>query len=141
MAEAAFRRQARTVAWTWAALIVLMLTSLGSAYLRLGAFNMVAGVVIAGIKAGLVAWLFMRLREAGPLVRLVAVAGLGAWAILVGLAGVDLATRQMTPADVQRPQQGCAEIRVIEAVDPAQQIDRANSRGGEHPVVTASSAC
>lgn len=100
-----FVRERRTIAFTWIALLLLMLTSLGSAYLRLGPWNMVTGLVVAGIKAALVAWLFMRLRESGPLIRLAAVAGLGAWCILLVLSGVDYATRTLTPADVQRPQQ------------------------------------
>ena len=100
-----FARTARMLAITWLALLALMLASLGSAYLKLGAWNMVSGLVIATIKAALVAWLFMRLRESGPLVRLVATAGLGVWLILVGLSGVDYATRSRTPAAVQRPEQ------------------------------------
>ena len=47
----------------------------------------------------------MRLRESGPLIRLVAVAGLGLWFVLVALSGVDYATRSLTSAAVQRPQQ------------------------------------
>ena len=100
-----FTRTARLLGLAWLALLALMLASLGSAYLRLGPWNMVAGLTIAAIKAALVAWLFMRLREAGPLIRLVAVVGLGVWLILVALSGVDYQTRSKTPADVQRPQQ------------------------------------
>ena len=101
----AFARTARAIGIAWFALVVLMLASLGSAWLKLGAFNVVAGLVIAAIKAAVVAWLFMRLREAGPLIRLVAVIGVGVWFILIGLSGVDYETRALTPAAVQRPQQ------------------------------------
>jgi cytochrome c oxidase subunit 4 len=104
-AASAFARTARMLVVTWLVLLVLMLASLGSAYLKLGAWNMVSGLVIATIKGALVAWLFMRLREAGALIRLVAVAGLGVWFILVALSGVDYETRSRTPAAVQRPQQ------------------------------------
>ena len=104
-APSAFGRAARTTLVTWVALLALMLASLGSAYLRLGAWNMVSGLAIATIKGTLVAWLFMRLREAGALIRLVAVVGLGVWFILVALSGVDYETRSRTPAAVQRPQQ------------------------------------
>jgi cytochrome c oxidase subunit 4 len=100
-----FASAARTLAVSWVALLALMLASLGSAYLRLGPWNMVAGLVIAAIKAAIVAWLFMRLRESGPLIRLVAVVGLGVWCILVALSGVDYETRSLAPAAVQRPQQ------------------------------------
>jgi len=102
--DAALRRRVRALGVAWLALIGLMLASLGSAYLRLGSFNLVAGLAIGAIKAGIVVWLFMRLRDAGPLVRLVALVGLGTWAILVGLSGVDYATRPVTSAAVQRPQ-------------------------------------
>ncbi len=99
------RRTARTLGLAWAALLALMLASLGSAYLKLGPWNMVAGLVIAAIKAAIVGWLFMRLRESGTLVRLVAGVGLGVWLVLVVLSGVDYETRATTPAPVQRPQQ------------------------------------
>jgi cytochrome c oxidase subunit 4 len=95
----------RATAAAWAALLGLMLLSLGSAYLKLGAWNMVAGLVIAAVKAAIVAWFFMRLRTSGPLIRLAAAAGLGVLAILFGLSGVDYVTRAQTPSTVQRPQQ------------------------------------
>ncbi len=95
----------RTTAASWAALLMLMLLSLGSAYLKLGAWNMVAGLAIAAVKAAIVVWWFMRMRDAGPLTRLAGVVGLGVWAILVGLSGVDYETRSTTPSAVQRPQQ------------------------------------
>jgi cytochrome c oxidase subunit 4 len=120
--DAAFRREARTLVLTWLALLALMLASLGSAYLNLGVFNVVAGLVIAAIKAGLVAWLFMRLRDAGRLVRLTALAGLGLWGIQVGLTGVDYVTRTQTPAAVQAPQQlapAPSPGRPVAAVGPA----------------------
>ena len=100
-----FARTARTTAVVWLALLLLMLASLGSAYLKLGPWNMVAGLAIAAIKASLVAWLFMRLRESGPLLRGVAVVGLGIWFILLALSGVDYETRHLTPVAVQQPQQ------------------------------------
>ena len=107
MAEArsAFAGHARTIGGSWAALLVLMLASLGSAYLKLGPWNMVAGLAIAAVKAAIVAWLFMRLRESGALIRLVAVVGLGVWFILLALSGVDYETRHVTRATVQQPQQ------------------------------------
>jgi cytochrome c oxidase subunit 4 len=101
----AFSRTLRSTALAWVALLALMTASLGSAYVRLGAWNTVAGLGIAAVKCAIVVWLFMRMREAGPLIRLAGVAGLGVWAILVGLSGVDYGTRVITPAAVQRPRQ------------------------------------
>jgi cytochrome c oxidase subunit 4 len=100
-----FARHARTLGLAWIALLALMGLSLGSAYLKLGAFNMPAGLAIAAVKAAIVAWLFMRLREAGLLLRMAALAGLAVWAIQLTLTGVDYETRVQTPAEVQRPQQ------------------------------------
>ena len=104
-APPAFARTARVIGIAWLALVALMLASLGSAYLKLGPWNMVAGLAIAAIKSAIVAWLFMRLRETGPLIRLVAVVGLGVWFILLVLSGVDYETRHVTPSSVQQPQQ------------------------------------
>ena len=100
-----FSRNARLIGAAWLALLALMLASLGSAYLKLGSWNMVAGLAIAAVKAAIVAWLFMRLRESGALIRLVAVVGLGVWFILLALSGVDYETRDLTRATVQPPQQ------------------------------------
>jgi cytochrome c oxidase subunit IV len=100
-----FSHTALTLGVAWIALLLLMLASLGTSYLSLGAWNMVSGLVIATLKAAIVAWLFMRLRESGPLIRLVAIAGLGLWSIQIALSGVDYATRTVTPAAIQAPQQ------------------------------------
>ena len=104
-ANADLRRTLRSIATAWIALLALMLASLGSAYLKLGAWNMVAGLAIAGVKSAIVVWLFMRLRESGPMIRLVAAVGLGVWLILLALSGVDYETRHVTPAAVQQPRQ------------------------------------
>lgn len=104
-ADRRFARHARTLGLAWFALLALMLLSLGSAYLKLGSLNMPAGLAIAALKAAIVAWLFMRLREAGLLLRTAALAGLAVWCIQLGLTGVDYETRAQTPAAVQRPQQ------------------------------------
>jgi cytochrome c oxidase subunit 4 len=105
MDDARLHRQGRAIVLAWVLLLALMLASLGSAYLRLGVFNMVTGLVIAAVKAALVLWLFMRLREAPALIRLVAAIGFALWGVLVVLSGVDYATRVETPAEVQRPLQ------------------------------------
>jgi cytochrome c oxidase subunit IV len=60
----------------WIALMALLLISFGAAYLPLGAFNTVVGLLIALIKAGLVAVLFMELRHSGALMRLAGATGL-----------------------------------------------------------------
>ena len=104
-APTSFARTARSVGLAWLALLALMSASLGSAYLKLGPWNMVAGLAIAAIKGAIVAWLFMRLRDGGPLIRLAPVVGLGVWFILLTLSGVDYETRHVKAAPVQQPQQ------------------------------------
>ena len=86
-----FPRRALRLAVVWLALIALMLASLGSAYLRLGAGNLIAGLLIATLKSGLVVWCFMELRRASAMSRIAAAVG--------------LATRRAAPAAWQPPQQ------------------------------------
>jgi caa(3)-type oxidase subunit IV len=100
----AFRHPARQVLLAWLALLALMLCSLGSAYLPLGRWNAVIGLAIATLKSALVVWLFMRLGRGGPLLRIVAAAGLFTLALLLGLTQVDFSTRVTEPAAMQPPQ-------------------------------------
>lgn len=100
-----FRRQARQVAVAWAALIALLLASLGSAFLPLGAWNAVLGLAIATLKTAIVLWWFMHLSHASALLRLMAAAGLFTLALLFGLTQVDYRTRVTEPASMQPPQQ------------------------------------
>jgi cytochrome c oxidase subunit IV len=74
----------------WLALLVLLFTSLGSAYIRLGAWNTFIGIAIALIKAGLVALLFMELLRSRALIRLAGAAGLVFVVILFGLTTVEV---------------------------------------------------
>lgn len=98
-------RAARPLLAAWVALLALMLASLGSAYLNLGAGNVIAGLVIASIKTGIVVWLFMHLSRAASATRLAAAVGLGTLALLMLLSQTDFLTRRNNPAPVQAPQQ------------------------------------
>jgi len=98
MNSTSFRDHARALALAWAALIGLMLASLGSAYLRLGVGNAAVGIAIAIVKSAIVVWLFMRLRTSSATVRIVAATALATLLLLVGLSGVDYATRRSEPA-------------------------------------------
>lgn len=93
----------RPLVLTWFALMVLLLISAGSALLHLGWFNTALGLVIAAIKAVLVAIVFMRLRRAHALLRITAVAGVLAMCLLFGLSGTDYATRPLLPSSYQAP--------------------------------------
>ena len=108
MKQRTLRHHARVIAVAWAALLVLMLSSLGSAYLRLGVGNLVAGVAIACVKSAIVVWIFMRLRTSPATVRIVAATALATLLILVALSGVDYATRRAEPAAFQTPRQAGA---------------------------------
>jgi len=99
------RRRAWRLVLTWLALIALMLTSLGSAYVPLGTGNLVAGVAIAAVKSLLVLCVFMGLVRATARTRIVAAIGFATLGLLVALSGVDFATRVHEPAAFQQPQQ------------------------------------
>lgn len=93
----------RPMILTWGALLVLLLLSAGSALLPLGWFNTAIGLVIAVLKALLVAIVFMRLRRSHALLRLAAVTGVVMLALLFILSGADYATRPLLPASWQQP--------------------------------------
>jgi cytochrome c oxidase subunit IV len=101
MTDAEFRGHARRLLVAWSALIALMLASLGSAYLPLGLGNIAAGLGIALAKAAIVALLFMGLARESVLLRLVAGLGLATLVLLLGLSGIDYATRPAAPANFQ----------------------------------------
>lgn len=89
----------------WIALIVLLLLTFGSAYLRLGAWNSTVNLAIAAAKALLVAVFFMHLRSASTMLRIVAVAALFTLALLFVLSHTDFATRAINRVPWQAPPQ------------------------------------
>jgi cytochrome c oxidase subunit 4 len=95
----------RPLVITWVALLALLCTSAGSALLPLGWFNTAIGLVIALVKALLVAIVFMRLFRAHALLRIAAVTGVVTMALLFILSGADYATRPLLPASYQQPDQ------------------------------------
>ena len=105
MNDRQFRRHARHLLFAWIALIALMLSSLGSAYLPLGMANGLIGAGIAIAKSAIVASLFMGLWSAGALLRIVGATALGTWCLLLLLGGLDTTQRAHEPAQVQAPQQ------------------------------------
>lgn len=89
----------------WGALMLLLAMTAGSAYLRLGAWNLVANLAIAAAKAMLVAIYFMHLRAPGALVRIGAVLGLFMLILLFSLGAADYLNRRIYAAPWQVPQQ------------------------------------
>lgn len=90
---------------TWLALMVLLTLTLGSAYLHLGAWNSVINLLIALVKAVLVAVIFMQLGAARASIRLCVGVALFALTLLFLLSGSDYATRVIHRAPWQVPQQ------------------------------------
>jgi len=88
----------RAYAITWVALLVLLALTFALAHLRLGAFNPVASLVIAAVKAALVALFFMHLRRGRALLVLFALVAPFALAILFVLSGADYVAREVHPA-------------------------------------------
>lgn len=77
----------------WLALMGLLTLTVASSFVPLHGWNSTLNLAIAGAKAALVAWVFMRLRGGTPLVRLVAAAAMMWVAILIGLSLTDLLFR------------------------------------------------
>jgi len=85
--------RARTYVLVWIALICLLLLTLGSAYVKLGALNSAINLVIAVCKALLVLFFFMHLRSAHYMLRIAAAAGFFWLALLIGLSLTDFLAR------------------------------------------------
>jgi len=80
--HAGHRRLWRGPAFAWGVLVLLFGISLGSAYIPLGAGNLVLNLSIAAVMAVVLAVFLMDLRNSQILVRIVAVAGL-LWLVLM----------------------------------------------------------
>ena len=89
----------------WIALMVLLLLTFGSSYLKLGAWNNAINLAIAVAKALLVAVFFMHLRSASAMLRIVAATALFTLALLFVLSHTDYATRIMHRVPWQTPPQ------------------------------------
>jgi cytochrome c oxidase subunit IV len=83
----------RTNLAVWAALMLLVLLTLGLAYLPLGRFNMPLALLISAAKTILIAAIFMELRLAKTFVRLASAAAFIWIAVMFTLTFIDLASR------------------------------------------------
>jgi len=81
----------------FAALILLTALTTGVAFIDLGAFNTVAALAIAVVKASLVVLFFMHLKYTPGMTRITLAAAVGWLAILLVLTFADLHTRRWTP--------------------------------------------
>ena len=99
----AVRGEIRRILWIWLALLALLALTLGSALVRLGAWNSAANLLIAAAKALLVGYFFMRLRESPGIVRLCVAVALSTLALLFAIGAADYASRAFYPAPWQAP--------------------------------------
>jgi cytochrome c oxidase subunit 4 len=83
----------KTLLLTWIALLILLAITAGSAFVPLGAANVMINFGIAALKALLVMIVFMDLRRTTRLVRMVAAAGFVWLLVLAGLSLTDYVTR------------------------------------------------
>jgi len=83
----------RTYFIVFAALCVLLLATVGAAYLSLGPLNIVIALAIAFTKAILVAMFFMHLRYSKAIVILFALAGVYWFGILLLITAADFIAR------------------------------------------------
>ena len=79
--------------WTLLALLALAVLSWAVSYLPVGAAGMPLAMVIAALKAGLVALSFMELAERGPTVRIVAATAPLFIVVLLALVLADVVAR------------------------------------------------
>ena len=87
--------KASLLLWVYLLLVVLLGCTIGMALMPLGsAFKPLAGVLVAVIKAGLIAMFFMQLRYHRGTVRLFAAAGIFFLFLLFFLIACDYLTRQ-----------------------------------------------
>jgi len=83
----------RTYLWVFLALMILAAATAGISHVDLGVFNTIVALVIAFVKAGLVALFFMHVRESRRLIWLVIFGALVWLTILLGLTAADYLTR------------------------------------------------
>ncbi|MGE5492556.1 MAG: cytochrome C oxidase subunit IV family protein [Actinomycetota bacterium] len=96
-------RPAERALAVWAALLLLLAATAGSAFLPLGPWNAAINLAIAVAKAGLVAVFFMHLRDARGLIRLAGAVAVFLLVILFGLGAADYLNRRVYPAPWQLP--------------------------------------
>lgn len=87
----------RTYIWVWLALLALLATTFGSAYVAMGWFNVVVNVGISLTKMLLVMIFFMHLRHASALVRVFSTVGFLWLLTLLTLSLADYLSRIAIP--------------------------------------------
>jgi cytochrome c oxidase subunit 4 len=83
----------RTFVTIWILLLILTGTTVGVAYLNLGDFSVAVALIIAVLKASLVALFFMEIRYSHKMTKIVLVGGMVWLMILLLLSMTDYASR------------------------------------------------
>lgn len=91
------RKKLSRLLTVWWLLLALLGLNVGGTFLDLGAFNLALSLLIAGLQAVLIVAFFMYLRNAAPVIRLVAAAGFVWLFLMLGLVLSDYRTR---PEDI-----------------------------------------
>jgi len=86
----------KTFVGIWAALLVLTVVTVAVAFLNLGSFSVAIALIIATIKASLVALFFMEIRYSPRMTQIVLIAGLAWLMIMLLLSMTDYASRPWT---------------------------------------------
>lgn len=87
------RREVLQLLAVWAGLMLLLGATVMVTFSPLGAMRMPASLAIAGVKAALVFWVFMHLREQPPLTRVIALAAFGWLAWLIVITSLEASSR------------------------------------------------
>jgi cytochrome c oxidase subunit 4 len=80
----------RTFMLVWFALLILTGLTITAAQLRMGEWSMVANIVIASTKAGLVLWFFMHLKYEKRIFKLLLFVPIITISIIIGLTFFDI---------------------------------------------------
>jgi cytochrome c oxidase subunit 4 len=83
----------RSYVGVWIALLLLTFTTVTVSHWDLGEFHVIVALLIAFVKASLVAWIFMGVRHSAKMTRLFVVAGLIWLSIMILITFGDYRTR------------------------------------------------
>jgi cytochrome c oxidase subunit 4 len=80
----------KTFVLVWIALLILTGVTIIAAHMHMGAWSMLANILIASIKASLVLWFFMHLKYEGRLFRWMIFIPIMTISIIIGLTFFDI---------------------------------------------------
>jgi cytochrome c oxidase subunit 4 len=86
-------RETRSLVLVWFVLLVLLAVTAAGSFVFTGALNILVSWGTAAIKAALILWFYMHLREESGLARIMAVGAVAWLAILLLLTSADYGTR------------------------------------------------